>query len=174
MNKSTHQLLVESFMKKAQQELPEIPKEPSKDVRIARAKLILEEALELIEKGLGVQVIVNHNFGPHTVLKYHSCEFFSEAEFNFIETIDGCADLKVVTTGTLSACGLEDENFQSIVDHNNLKKFGPGSYKREDGKWIKPPDFKGPQEELEIELERQQMKVGYPYEETTKKEPTNS
>jgi len=30
------------------------------------------------------------------------------------------------------------------VDENNLTKFGPGSYKREDGKWMKPPDFVGP------------------------------
>jgi predicted HAD superfamily Cof-like phosphohydrolase len=61
-----------------------------------------------------------------------------------VEIVDGCADVIVVTTGTLSACGVADSAVQNEVDQANLRKFGPGSYKREDGKWMKPPDFRPP------------------------------
>lgn len=33
---------------------------------------------------------------------------------------------------------------QQLVDENNLAKFGPGGYRRDDGKWIKPPGHKPP------------------------------
>ena len=61
-----------------------------------------------------------------------------------VETIDGCCDLAVVTTGTLSACGVPDLPFQQAVDQNNLEKFGPGNTIRDDGKLIKPPGHKPP------------------------------
>jgi predicted HAD superfamily Cof-like phosphohydrolase len=61
-----------------------------------------------------------------------------------IEVADGCADVSVVTIGTLSACGIADKPLLKEVDESNLRKFGPGYSKREDGKWIKPPDWKVP------------------------------
>jgi len=30
------------------------------------------------------------------------------------------------------------------MDNANLRKFGKGSYRRADGKWVKPPNFRGP------------------------------
>ena len=42
---SDHQKRVEELMIKAGQNLPEVPIMPSKEVRLLRAKLILEEAL---------------------------------------------------------------------------------------------------------------------------------
>ncbi|RME74113.1 MAG: hypothetical protein D6785_16225, partial [Planctomycetota bacterium] len=63
---------------------------------------------------------------------------------SLVEIADGCADIMVVTTGTLSACGISDIPLQEEVDQNNLSKFGPGGYEREDGKWVKPPDHKPP------------------------------
>jgi predicted HAD superfamily Cof-like phosphohydrolase len=33
---------------------------------------------------------------------------------------------------------------EQAVDQNNLAKFGPGGHRREDGKWVKPPDHKPP------------------------------
>jgi predicted HAD superfamily Cof-like phosphohydrolase len=71
-------------------------------------------------------------------------ELINDFALNTAEVIDGCCDLKVVTTGTLSAFGLPDELFQEEVDTNNLAKFGPGGRRREDGKWVKPPNHKPP------------------------------
>jgi len=50
----------------------------------------------------------------------------------------------VVTIGTLIAFGVDDEPVLEEVDQANLRKFGPGSYERDDGKWIKPPDWTPP------------------------------
>ena len=39
-----------------------------------------------------------------------------------------------------------------------MTKFGPGGYKREDGKWCKPPDFIHPDDEIREEILRQRSK----------------
>jgi len=134
--KSDHQLRVEIFMARANQDVPLVPTIPDEKTRRFRAKIILEEALETI-KALGFNVIQN----PKTTEPEIGPEVY---EPNLVEIVDGCADIRVVTTGTLSACGVADEEVQIEVDNNNLSKFGPGSYKREDGKWMKPPTWKAP------------------------------
>jgi predicted HAD superfamily Cof-like phosphohydrolase len=171
LKKSYHQQQVESFMLRAGQEVPLVPTEPSPEVRILRAKLILEEALETIWKGLGVRVSLEdwHENGERhqetdcspilcgptdedkeNLSRLNEDELFAllsfrvAGPFNMEETIDGCDDLKVVTTGCLSACGIPDLYFQELVDQNNLDKFGPGGYRREDGKWMKPPSHQPP------------------------------
>jgi len=105
---------------------------PSVEVRQLRANLILEEALETITAlGFTVQKDEVTNqlrpFAAHTP--------------NIVEVVDGCADISVVTIGTLSAFGVGDMPILEAVDTANLGKFGPGSYKREDGKWVKTARF---------------------------------
>jgi predicted HAD superfamily Cof-like phosphohydrolase len=122
-----HQERVEKFMKLAGQELPDRPTLPNEEVRLLRAKLILEEALETIE-ALGMSVCVTYKdgltFGP-TIEKHNIC-FIPNKTANLEEIIDGCCDISVVTIGTLSACGVPDQPFLEEVDENNLAKFGPG------------------------------------------------
>lgn len=140
--KSDHQLRVEEFMRLAGQEVPKSPALPSLEVRRLRAKLILEEALETIH-ALGFSI--NADFLDSRKLENAYClELVDVGDPNLEEIIDGCCDIKVVTTGTLSACGLPDDLFQEEVDNNNLAKFGPGHSRRSDGKLIKPPDHKPP------------------------------
>jgi predicted HAD superfamily Cof-like phosphohydrolase len=128
--KSDHQKRVEELMRRAGQDVPSRPFMPSALIRKLRANLILEEALETIE-ALGFDVIMRP-FDNTLVLR--------EAEPpDLVKIVDGCADTIVVTTGTLSACGVRDQPILEAVDLNNLGKFGPGSYRREDGKWMKPP-----------------------------------
>jgi predicted HAD superfamily Cof-like phosphohydrolase len=141
MSKSIHQQRVEELMFKAGQEVPNKPTVPNAQTRILRAKLILEEALETI-RDLGVNVVLpatNNGF-----LNYSDLQFGDNGVPNLEGIADGCADISVVTMGTLSACGIHDNELLEEVDNNNLAKFGPGGYRRDDGKWVKPPNHKPP------------------------------
>lgn len=131
--KSFHQLRVEEFMRLAKQDLPIAPVIPSSVVRRLRANLMLEEVLEAVE-GLGF----------HVTLSGHDITLNDLYEPDLVKIVDGCCDVKVVTTGTLSACGVPDVAVQRLVDDNNLDKFGPGHTIREDGKLIKPPGHQPP------------------------------
>jgi predicted HAD superfamily Cof-like phosphohydrolase len=166
--RSLHQHRIDQLMQKAGQELPASPRIPDEPTRLLRAKLILEECLETIRalgfnpslsfaqsSKLGVPVcepspkdglpitIQDVIFAPrdlHVVNPDHP----HSAMATLVEIADGCADISVVTIGTLSACGIADLPILEAVDDNNLQKFGPGGYRREDGKWIKPPGHKPP------------------------------
>lgn len=135
-DKSVHQERVELFMAKAGQAVPDRPTIPDEETCRLRAKLILEEAMETIE-ALGFQVVMKPFDGEIEIgRKTH--------EPDLEQVVDGCADIQVVTTGTLSAFGVADADIMIEVDNNNLSKFGPGGYRREDGKWMKPPTWTPP------------------------------
>jgi len=114
---------------------------PNAATRELRARLILEEAMETID-ALGVSVM-NSKFNRNVTFSDLGLEATHEPDM--VEIADGCADVSVVTIGTLVACGIPDRGLLELVDSNNLAKFGPGGYRREDGKWIKPPDHKPPE-----------------------------
>lgn len=137
--KSDHQKRVEMFMKLAFQEIPPLPIMPSAEIRKFRASMILEEALETI-RGLGFRVEKGDLDGELTLEE--------SGKPDMIEIVDGCGDISVVTIGTLSAMGVSDKPVLEAIDLNNLEKFGPGSFRRADGKWVKPathqpPNIKG-------------------------------
>lgn len=138
--RTAHQQRVDEFMRLAGQELPTAPTEPNEAVRLLRARLILEEALEAVA-GLGVRISDGYcGNGIHI----GRIDFEINGPMNLVEVVDGCCDTIVVATGTLSACGVSDDAVQRAVDESNLAKFGPGSYRRDDGKWMKPPGFRPP------------------------------
>ena len=144
---SAHQIRIEDFMRKAGQEVPSEPTMPSAEIRLLRAKLIFEEALETIT-ALGVDVMVPQMYAQHGPVAIHdklcTLRVNPRRAPNMIEIADGCADISVVTIGTLSACGIADKMLLLEVDESNMRKFGPGCSKREDGKHVKPPDWKKP------------------------------
>jgi predicted HAD superfamily Cof-like phosphohydrolase len=137
-----HQQRIAQFMAKAGQELPSEPITPTLSMREFRARLILEEALETITRGLGVTVLLNP--GATTLSHVNEITLKANLPFNIIETVDGCADISVVTIGTLCAIGVKDDPILREVDLANLRKFGPGACRRADGKWMKPMDWKPP------------------------------
>lgn len=142
-NMSLHQQNVAEFMRLASQQLPEFPVLPTPGVRLLRARLIFEEAMETIE-ALGVDVYLsNANDGNYQVCKDNVYIEIGGAA-DLVKIVDGCADISVVNTGALLACGVADLPVLDAVDYNNLAKFGPGHTKREDGKLIKPPGHKPP------------------------------
>jgi len=140
--KTGHQARIEEFMVLAGQDVPEKPTIPGEKVRILRARLIFEEMCELFD-GLGVSVDIERDDQDRPTAKFRISKRFLD-DANMREIADGCADLSIVTIGTLSACGIPDFELLRIVDENNLAKFGPGGYRDEHGKWIKPPGHRPP------------------------------
>ena len=115
---------VKSWMAAYGQETPEKPVIPSLEVRKLRAKLILEEALETIS-ALGFSRVPS--FGPGGLFEGHVLVEHEEGP-NLLEIADGCEDLKVVTEGTLVACGLvvEQEGEKTISQRCDEKGEGVG------------------------------------------------
>ena len=153
--KTDHQKRVEQFMRLAGQDVPASPEIPTEAVRLLRAKLIFEEAMETIE-ALGCKVGLP--FGDDILADHRHFQVFMHGEPDLIEIADGCADISVVTIGTLSACGIADRPLLEEVDDSNLQKFGPGSHRREDGKWIKPTGWVPPK--IEKVLDEQKSRSG--------------
>jgi len=162
---STHYQNVLHFMRKAlQAPTAGPPALPDADTRLLRAKLIFEEAMETIN-GLGVQIV----FGEHDCAASGPVTGESQGAINFpakggregrtashryvdvgddhaslVEVVDGVCDCSVVGVGTLVACRVPDVAAIQMVDEHNLSKFGEGGYRRDDGKWIKPPGLRPP------------------------------
>jgi predicted HAD superfamily Cof-like phosphohydrolase len=139
-----HYRRVQQFMQKVGQPTPALPEIPDEATRILRATLILEEALETVT-ALGVEVTAT-NGTDSIVVNDPEVEhvFRATSEVDLEGVVDGCADISVVTVGTLIAFGVDDESVLEEVDAANLRKFEPGSYMREDGKWMKPPGWSPP------------------------------
>lgn len=134
-----HAARIKTFMNGIDHLVPAQPTMPSSDVRVFRARLILEEAIETCH-ALGMQLSVNGIVLANEL----AIKVSPTATPNMAKIADGCADISVVTIGTMLACGLEDEPILQEVDAANLRKIGPGATKRSDGKWLKPPNWVGP------------------------------
>ena len=117
-----HYNRIREFMQKAGQGTPEEVVTPDGEVRVLRAKLIFEEALETIS-ALGVRVDEIRG----ACLQTMDLEFFDlgDDKVDLELVIDGCCDISVVTVGTLVAFGLPDKPFLEEVDRANLRKFEP-------------------------------------------------
>lgn len=107
---------VRDWMLAFRQECPEKPTLPSKEIRLLRAKLILEEALETID-ALGVNISITDISKDEY---QDQCKYLNIKDIEFEPQLamhnnslrdiaDGCEDIKVVTEGTLVACGLTKE-----------------------------------------------------------------
>ena len=138
--RSQHQQQVDEFLEKAGQRVRTTPGIPEKAELKQQLSIILEELLELIAAS-GYEIYDEFG-GP---IRHHDVSINETGlKPDLVEMVDGCLDLNVVVTGLLSKMGVADVALQDEVNQNNLAKFGPGGYRREDGKWIKPPDHKPP------------------------------
>ena len=135
---TAHYKRVQAFMQKAGQQTPQRVTVPDEATRVLRAKLIVEEALETV-RALGVRASA-----CDASLEMDLLDFEAAGTVDLEGVADGCADISVVTIGTLVAFGIDDERLLEEVDRANLRKFGPGAHVREDGKWMKPPDWSPP------------------------------
>lgn len=135
---------VEAFMRAAGQVVRLHPHQPTREERVLRAKLIMEEALETCD-ALGVDVRMLHD----RMLVYgDAIEFVGTDEFDMAEAVDGCCDVMVVTLGTLSCLGVGDVHVMNqVLDANDRKMTGPI---RDDGKRLKPEGWQPPNIEGEL------------------------
>ena len=143
--KSPCQKRTELFMRASGQTVNHSPTIPSDSDRLLRANLIFEEALETID-GLGCQLLDFTNTRIRPKSNDMKIEVLPAGEFDFVDAIDGCIDLIVVATGTLSTIGVPSETHQIEVDNANLRKIGPDGQceRRADGKLLKPEGWTGP------------------------------
>lgn len=106
------QAMVEEFHKKFDILVHTSPTDASEDTRRLRIRLIQEEFDELKE---------------------------SMVEGNLAALAKEMADLLYVVYGTAVSYGIDMEPVFREVHRSNLSKVG--GYKREDGKWVKPPTY---------------------------------
>lgn len=137
MKKSEIRKQVQEFMEAAGQEVKESPEVPSDDVVRLRAKLVMEEAFELLEAMFDE---------PVERLKHEVMELISgsDIDINMVEVADACADIDYVVEGARLAFGINGKPIADEVQRTNMAKFGEGSWVREDGKRMKPPGWKPP------------------------------
>ena len=141
-HRMSHEERVKEFMIKANQELPNAPTIPDEATSKLRCALSVEEVFEMVD-GFGFSIIDTET---GNILQFEHLSFEKTHDADLVAIVDGCADVSVVNTGAVIACGVQDfEQVLVEVDNNNLAKFGPGGYEHPDtGKWIKPPDHKAP------------------------------
>lgn len=108
---------------------------PSIELRVLRAKLLLEEVVETITQGLGLKVYVNAI--PPSALTEEYGDDPNEIEiidvgapYDPIETFDGLGDVNVVIHGTAHCLGGNLDRVTSEIHRSNMSKLD------EDGKPI--------------------------------------
>lgn len=100
------------------------PEVPDYEVILLRERLVTEEYDELMEALEEVH--------------YEPCNG------GIASVADAIADLIYVLTGTAIAFGIDLPEIWRRVHAANMAKFGPGSWKRADGKQMKPPTWGPP------------------------------
>lgn len=112
------QRLVKEFMlKTGRQVAPTSPVIPDEASRLLRVTLIAEELQEFR---------------------------IASANEDIIEVADALADLLYVVYSAAVAWGIAIDPVFMEVHYANMQKFAPGSYEREDKKWMKPPGWQPP------------------------------
>lgn len=107
---------VRRFMERAEQRIPDKVMAPPDNIQILRERLINEEAKEFA---------------------------YAQVGGNPVTVADAIADLLYVTLGAAVAWGIDIEPVFEEVHAANMRKFD-GGHRREDGKWMKPLDWVGP------------------------------
>jgi len=137
MNKSEIRNQVEEFMVAAEQTVPDKPTVPSDNIVRLRAKLILEEAIEYLEATYG-KVFDDIKLELRDRLEH------KQLKVDIIEIADALSDIDYVSEGARLAFGINGKEIADEVQRTNMAKFGPGSWKDENGKQRKPPNWQSP------------------------------
>jgi len=155
MEKSDIRKQVEEFMIAAKQEVKSSPGVPDEKIVRLRAKLVMEEAFELLEAVFSLNKVTEQdkeelrkgNGGSYAMARsvidgiMNNCPI----DVDMVEVADACGDIDYVVEGTRLAFGINGKPIADEVQRTNMAKFGPGSWVREsDGKQMKPPGWEPP------------------------------
>lgn len=137
---------IKTFKQKAGQSNPTTPTEPTQEEKKLLARLILEEALELVD-ALGVTVMVYDTTGEFAtkLLNMNQINTVVTHELNLTEVMDACCDIFWVGVGGPAvALGISDklEACLNEVGESNLSKFIDGKKCPDTGKWLKGPSYR--------------------------------
>lgn len=145
---------VREFMLAAGQQVRSKPTSPSQGELALRVTLLLEEVLELAEaSGVSVMDFEGNEMTMDAIIVQAGGEF---DESRLCDVADAIADISYVNYGAALTFGIDMEPIEQFVQNANMAKFGEGGYRRDDGKWMKPPDWTGPEENIKQEIARQQ------------------
>jgi len=146
MEKSDIRKQVEEFMIAAKQEVKSSPAVPDEKIVRLRAKLVMEEAFELLEALFDLESKPEVK-DYYKTLNGNIKELIEEfpIKVDMVEVADACGDIDYVVEGTRLAFGINGKPIADEVQRTNMAKFGPGSWVREsDGKQMKPPGWEPP------------------------------
>lgn len=123
--------MVRAFHRAGEHPVLETPQVPGEDRARLRIGLVIEEFLEMLEAvvpGVGGDPIGR-------------MDDYDSARVDLPALVDAWADLIYVIDGAALEFGIDLDAVFRGVHEANMRKFGPGSHKREDGKTLKPPDW---------------------------------
>jgi predicted HAD superfamily Cof-like phosphohydrolase len=156
MKKSDIRKQVEEFMIGAKQEIKSSPAVPDEKIVRLRAKLVMEEAFELIEALFELEQKLNYDErskllqgqgSDYAIARATIDKIIERNDLNvdMVEVADACGDIDYVVEGARLAFGINGKPIADEVQRTNMAKFGPGSWVREsDGKQMKPPGWEPP------------------------------
>jgi predicted HAD superfamily Cof-like phosphohydrolase len=136
---SIHDQVLEFMRRVPTQRTPPCPTVPSRETLKLRYELIAEEFDEYNRAVGRVVTLAEEGACGHDLIEA------------WAEIGDALADLHYVVAGAGIAWGLPMPAIQDEVHRANMAKFGPGSWIREDGKQMKPPDWTPPNHRKAIE-----------------------
>lgn len=136
-NKSDIRVQVEEFMVAAGQFVGDTPKVPDDKVVRLRAKILAEETFEFLEASFG-NVFSDVKKAVNKIIDE------SSVDVDIVEIADALGDIDYVSEGARCAYGINGKPIAESIHKSNMDKFGPGHSFREDGKLIKPSDWKAP------------------------------
>jgi predicted HAD superfamily Cof-like phosphohydrolase len=116
-----------ALMKQFNQEVKDSPELPDPAIRLLRARLVFEEALEFV-KGCGCTVVhaTPGSTDPKApVIDNIAVELDPDGTPDLTEYVDGCIDQLVVTYGALNAAGVKAQSAWNEVQRSNMSKAWP-------------------------------------------------
>lgn len=113
---------VMEFMTAFGQDFPLYPEVPDFDTRKLRAILNLEETLELITRGFGLEVLGINATNLKDKMTEISESIVDFDDPNFKEIVDGVVDVNYVNNGIAIACGFDIDKEQAKCHESNMSK----------------------------------------------------
>lgn len=117
-----------TLMRQFNQEVKDSPELPDAPIRLLRARLVFEEALEFV-KACGCTVTMVSNGSSESeqtpIIDDIAIELDPAGHPDLTEYVDGCVDQLVVTYGALNAAGVKAQSAWDEVQRSNMSKAWP-------------------------------------------------